>query len=356
MTEIDLVVFGSGSLTRSLAIALASRSQPSLSTLIVGRDEAAVASIAMLARARAAALNTSLTIRSCACDYSSPALDGIFSAVRPRIVLTLASRQSPWKMGPRWRDLLSVTGYGFTLPLQAVLADHVFRAGLQRHAALCVNGCYPDVANHVLLDRGIPIVGGIGNVAIIASVLRSLHPGRSVAVIAHHSHVAALISGRWNGLSPPAVWLDGERWPEQDAVTLTNRVVFPPDSSLNDVTGAAAVPMLEALAGRSDPWNGHAPGVNGELGGYPVCADTRGLRLSLPADVSPDDARALNNDFGRADGLTIEKREYRCMKTADEVRRATGIQLPESIFRWQAQKLDEQANRLGELRAALDPI
>jgi hypothetical protein len=354
MTDIDLIVFGSGSLTRSLVMALASRSQPSLSTMIVGRDEAAVASIAMLARARAAALNSSLTISSCACDYSPSALDHIFLSVRPRIVLTLASRQSPWKMGPRWRRLLSAAGYGFALPLQAVLADHVFRAALRRHAVLCVNGCYPDVANHVLHERGVPIAGGIGNVAIIASVLRSLHPGRSVDIIAHHAHVVALITGRWNDLRPPAVWLDGERWAEQDAAALTSLVVLPADSSLNDVTGAAAIPMLEALAGRSDPWDGHAPGVDGEFGGYPVCADVRGVRISARAGMSSDDAKALNQDFNRADGITVEKAQYKCTQTADQLHAATGIQLPESILSWCADELEEQADRLTELQVVLD--
>jgi hypothetical protein len=137
---------------------------------------------------------------------------------------------------------------------------------------------------------------------------------------------------------------------------MTDHVVLPPDTSLNDVTGAAAIPMLEALAGRSDPWYGHAPGVNGELGGYPVRADTRGLRIALPAGLAADEARVLNHRFSRADGITVENDEYQCTKTADELQRATGIQLRESIFRWRAAELGEQASRLVELRAALDSL
>ena len=160
MVDVDLLVFGTGSLARALMMALAARPQALVSVMIAGRNEGALASIALLARALAAALDGRLSITSAGCDYSEAALDRLFAAVRPRIVLVLASRQSPWSMGPRWRELVTATGYGFTLPLQAALADVVFRTLRQRHpAALCLNGCYPDMVNCLLADRGIAILG-----------------------------------------------------------------------------------------------------------------------------------------------------------------------------------------------------
>src|SRR5260370_6047574 len=113
MVEIDLLVFGSGSLTRSLVMALAARPQPSLSLMIAGRNETMLDSIVLLARARAAALDGELSITSVACDYTEATLDALFMKVRPRIVLVLASLQSPWKMAPRWRQLVDTVGYGF---------------------------------------------------------------------------------------------------------------------------------------------------------------------------------------------------------------------------------------------------
>jgi hypothetical protein len=357
MADFDLLVFGSGALARALVMALAARPQPLLSVMIAGRNEEALGSVAMLARARAAALDVDFSIAWAGCDYSEAALDRLFAAVRPSMVLTLASQQSPWSMGPRWRKLVIATGYGFTLPLQATLADVVFRTLRQRHpSALCINGCYPDMANRLLADRGIAVIGGIGNIAIIASVLRSLHPNRDVRVLAHHAHVAALIGGRWGGLAPPLVWLDGERCAERKCAALTEQVRLPSDSTLNAITGAAAIPMLQALAGRSAPWEGHAPGVNGLVGGYPVRADAQGLHIAVPRDLALDEARAMNHDFGRFDGIVVEDGAYRLTKTADDIERATGIRLPECLLSWHADDLHEQAARLDVLRSTLDPV
>jgi hypothetical protein len=356
MVEVDLLAFGSGSLTRALVIALAARPQPPLSLMLAGRNEGALGSIALLARACAAALGGTLSISLAPCDYTETALDRLFAAVRPRVVLILASRQSPWWMGPRWRALVRATGYAFTLPLQATLADVVFRAVRQRHpAALCVNGCYPDMVNHLLAQRGVGVIGGIGNIAIIASLLRSLYPNRNVRVLAHHAHIAALISGRWDSLAPPLIWLDGERCSQGDWAALTARVTLPADDTLNAVTGAGAIPMLHALAGRSAPWDGHVPGANGLPGGYPACVDAHGLRIALPPDLSPDEARALNHGFGRFDGIFFEDGAYRLTKTADEIEQATGIRLSESLLSWGADALEDQADRLDALRLALDP-
>lgn len=357
MVEADLLVFGSGSLARALVMSLAARSRPLLSVMVAGRNEAAIASIVLLARARAAALDGELSITSAGCDYSEAALDRLFGAVRPRVVLVLASRQSPWHMAPRWRELVAAVGYGLTLPLQAVLADAVFRAARRRHpATFCVNGCYPDMVNGLLAERGIPVAGGIGNIAIIASVLRSMYPGQTVRLIAHHAHVAALIKGQWDGLTPPRVWLGGERWAEQECAALPQRLTLPADDALNAVTAAAAIPMLQALAGRSAPWEGHAPGVNGLPGGYPVRADTRGLHVALPPDITLDEALTANRDFGRFDGIFVEDGNYRLTKAADEVERATRIRLPHSLLSWRADALEQQASHLETLRSALDPF
>jgi hypothetical protein len=104
--------------------------------------------MAMLARARAAAVDKALSARSIRCDYSREGLRRLFGAVRAKIVLVLASRQSPWTISPRWRELIKVIGYGFTLPLQATIADAVFREALGQHpGAHLMNGCYPDMAS-----------------------------------------------------------------------------------------------------------------------------------------------------------------------------------------------------------------
>ena len=322
MIDVDVLIFGSGSLTRALLMALAGYASPGMSIMLAGRNQSVVASMAMLARAR---------------------------------VLVLASHQSPWTMSPRWRELVQVIGYGFTLPLQATIADAVLREARDRHpGAHLLNGCYPDMANGVLVQRGVPVIGGLGNVAIIAALLRSRHPDREVRVLAHHSHIVALIRGRWEGLRPPVVWLDNERVQGEDPATLTGGAALPADDALNAVTGAAAVPMLHALAGRGEPWDGHAPGVHGHPGGYPVRADVHGMRVALPQDMALNEANALNDAFGQFDGVVLDDGAYRCLKASEEIARATGIHVPDALLTWRADALEEQARRLESFRFTLD--
>jgi hypothetical protein len=257
-------------------------------------------------------------------------------------------------MSPRWRELLKVIGYGFILPLQATIADAVFREALAQHPKRhLLNASYPDMANGVLVQRGIPVLGGLGNIAILASLLRSRHRDRTVRVLAHHSHIVALIRGKWEGLQPPVVWLDDERVPGEEPATLTEGAPLPADDALNAVTGAAAVPMLDALAGRGEPWDGHAPGVEGHPGGYPVRADVHGMRITLPHDMTLTEAIALNAAFGRFDGVAVDNGAYRCLKTSDEIECATGIHVPDALLMWRADALEEQAGRLESFRSAV---
>jgi hypothetical protein len=91
MIDVDLLVFGSGSLTRAVVMALAGCAMPGTSIMLAGRNEPVITSMAMLARARAAAVDRKLSARSIRCDYSRDDLHRVFGAVRPKIVLVLAS-------------------------------------------------------------------------------------------------------------------------------------------------------------------------------------------------------------------------------------------------------------------------
>ena len=55
-----------------------------------------------------------------------------------------------------------------------------------------------------------------------------------------------------------------------------------------DPWGASGVPLILALASGAT-WRGHAPGVNGLPGGYPVRVDVGAVALDLPAPVSREE-------------------------------------------------------------------
>ncbi len=354
MRDVDLIVAGSGSLAHAVLMGLAGCGDAPMTVVAAARNEMAVHHLATLANALGSDSADRIAVTPVTCDYAPASLARLFDAYRPRVVLTVASMQSPWSMTRGWQRLIAQLGYGCTLPLQAVLADRVMRAATAAHPeAHLVNGCYPDLTNRVLTERGLPVAGGIGNIAIVASMLRGRTDRTPLSLLAHHAHVSAMTRGAWNGLPAPAVWLDGSRLPEHEAAALAAPVRLPADATLNSLTGALAAPMLRALAGRADAWHGHAPGVHGRPGGYPARADAGGIRLALPRDITPEQAERLNGSYALHDGVTVEAGRYVLTRPIADAERALGVRLPASLAAWRADALDEQVALLTHLRATL---
>lgn len=356
MLHVDIVIVGSGRLARSLILTLAACIRDAVSVLVVGRNVRALRDVSLLARARAVVLGRPLAIVAEECDYSHRRLRQLFSRVRAAAIVTLASRQSPWDMGPRWRALVDCAGYGLTLPLQACLADRIFRAARDAlPGAVFINGCYPDLANGLLATRGVHVACGIGNGAIIEAVLQSRFPDDDVRLVAHHAHVAALIKGRWDGLPPPLVWQNGCRWSDDARADLTRHISLPNDSSLNEVTVAAAVPLLLALTGRGPQWTGYAPGVGGFPGGHPVRVSKGRVEDDLPSGTSPGELRALSDACGAYDGVVIgDNGVYELARSPDRIHAACGVQMPEGLLRWTADDLELHATALESFRESID--
>ncbi len=356
MHKVDLAIFGSGLLARSLVLTLSACVRDTMSILMVGRNEVSLQRIALLARARSAALGSQLLVQVEHCDYTHEQLRRLFSRLGASAIVMLASKQSPWTMGSRWRALIGFAGYGLTLSLQACLADRVFRVARESLPdAVLVNGCYPDLVNRLLADRGTSVACGIGNIAIIDSVLRSQYPGDEIRLVAHHAHVAALMKGRWDGLAPPLVWQNGKRWLDDAGANLIAHLSLPSDSSLNEVTSASAIPLLLALIGRDSPWKGHAPGVAGLLGGLPVKVSYRSVEIDVPPGTSLEEMCSLNEVYGISDGVIVDERGvYRLAKSAEEIEAACGVRVPKDLLQWTADDLDQYAQSLEMFRDSID--
>jgi hypothetical protein len=277
--------------------------------------------------------------------------------LRPKVIAHTASLQSPWALdgSDAWCALIQRVGFGFTLPLQAVLALKVARAIAEESPATSlVNACYPDAVNTVLLANGLPVTGGLGNVAILAYLLwdaleESIKEGKQLRMIGHHAHLAAFIDGRE---VEPALksWLD--EVPIDDIAENWFRNAHL-QRNLNSVAGSAAVPMLFALSGRGPVWRGHSPGPMGLPGGYPVIVRAGGIEVDLPSEITLKEAKALNTKAGLADGVLINddgevELSESSRQALKEVDLATDYSIP-----WHGSEVEQKATRLLDLRESL---
>jgi hypothetical protein len=306
----SLLVTGAGSLAQEALLALSQFPGPIETIAIAARDTDRLRWLARAVRARSGARGSHLDVQPHAIDWDDPrSLASVLVRTRPRVVLHTASWQSAWTVGRAggWSELVRGVGYGVTLPLQLVLAARMGRA-LAGHlpAAQLVNACFPDAVNPLLTRAGIPVACGIGNVAILAAMLGSELRASSapLRLIAHHAHVAAAISGRPAPV-PVRAWR-GDALADDEVAGWLATARLPADERLNAVTGAAAVPLLHALADRSLAYRGHAPGPQGLWGGYPIVVDDGVVSLDLPRSESLADAQAHNGAAMAGDGLAVD--------------------------------------------------
>lgn len=356
--QIELAVTGAGSLATEVVHALAVATNGPLTIALLGRDAARLAWLSRAASARAAATGGRLRVITAATDWSdNEQLCRIVASLRPKVLLHTASLQSPWVLGGSdgWSSLIGRVGYGFTLPLQAVLALRISRAIASAAPATClVNACYPDAVNRVLSANGARVACGIGNVAILAALLLSELTGvegRRLRVIAHHAHVSAAIKGKDLEGAPLRAWVDAQPV-HAEATRLLRAARLPPH--LNSITGAAAVPMLLALLGRRAAWAGHAAGPLGLIGGYPVVVTADSVEIDLPEGVGLAEAAALNMAAATSDGVTVmENGEVVLSDTATEALKQTADAGGAYALSWHAADVERQAAHLLALRESL---
>jgi hypothetical protein len=305
------MLIGTGALAREVGACLATADREPLDIVVVGRSAAKAAEVGYIVSARAATAARAMAVRTAGIDLEDEdALTRALAAESPVGVLLCASVQSPWEHATApsaWTDLLSCAGFAVTLPLQARLALRVGRTVPRASpAAWLVNACYPDAVNRLLQLCGIPVLCGIGNVAILQASLRAALAldGAVLRVLGHHLHLhapadAAQEARAWSGARPLA---------GVGTLLAAQRQTGRPE--LNRVTGYAAALLLASLcAGR--PVRASLPGPLGLPGGYPVRITGGRLTLDLPADLRDEDAIAANETWARLDGVVVGQNRVR---------------------------------------------
>src|SRR5262245_35931176 len=307
----DILIFGSGSFAQRIACDLAATATEPITLGLAGRNAARLAWIATAARARAHMFARPLDVATYAVDLNAAGAAGaLLAKLEPAVVVQAAPLQAGAVIaagGAAWGRLVAEGGLSSTAVFQALLSARIARA--MRDLALeghFINGCFPDVANGILAGMGLPVLCGIGNIAILAHAfageLARERPRPDLKMLCHYQTI-----GPWR--RPPAersgaaprVWLDGKEL--DDVFTRFRGIQLTPEPVI-DISGASGVTLMLAIA-LGEAWSGHVPGPAGLPGGYPVILQGAKLELDLPPGLSRADAVTWNARHEADNGLLI---------------------------------------------------
>ncbi len=308
--NLRFAVVGSGYLARAVCLALAAPAAdltaaeklPTITVEVLGRDPLALADLCTVAGLRAAAAGTPVRFVARPVAVADEAeLAGVLGRLRPTSILVCAATQSPWEKltaPSAWTRLLDRVGFGLSLPFQAEITLAVARAAA---GTPVVNACFPDAVNPLLAQLGVPVLAGVGNVALLATAAQAalgLPDQRRLRLLAHHLHLHAPD----NPADEALAWFDDRPLPRVGALLSGVRAAARPGSHV--VTGALAAQLLLDLAtgGTRDT---HLPGVFGLPGGYPVRVHDGALRLRLPEGYPQALAQRVQQDWSAADGVVV---------------------------------------------------
>jgi hypothetical protein len=321
----DILVTGAGALATAILHSLV-RAGGGLRISLMSRESQRLRWLVRSAAASAACLGFSVHIEPAPVDWADrDALHRVLERTKPRMILHTASLQSPWALcgADAWARLVRVAGYGLTLPLHLVLArrlGHAIAGAVPD--ALFINACYPDAVNPMLVSEGIPVLCGVGNVAILISMMAAdVNTPGHLRMIAHHSHVSAAITGNGRLMDGFRAWRDGAPI-DDEAREWLRQASLPGDERLNLVTGAGAAAVALSLLGIRGPLRTSLPGPFGWAGGYPVCVERARLAIDLPAGLTEDMAKELNDSAAALDGVQVDS--HGIASFAERVSAATG--------------------------------
>jgi hypothetical protein len=300
----DLLITGGGSLSTELLYALSSHREHGLTCAIACRDIKKAAWLSFSANARARIAGSEVCFAPFRLEWDDPGLDALLASARPRLVVQLASLQSPWSIHGRWKRMIQTHGFGITTPRQAILTLAMARA-IQRSAspARLINGCYPDFVNQIVAGLSLPLTCGLGNISILDAVLREtlgLAIDAPLQIVAHHYHMSNLNRAPDRRDAWPLVWLDGVRL--DDLPRRLAALRLPPGHEINRITAVTILPSLFGLLGLADcRINLAAP--DGLPGGFPVRIEQGEITLDVPMPLA--EAIAFNKRCEILEGVEI---------------------------------------------------
>jgi hypothetical protein len=310
MSNGQVVIVGTGSFAARILFDAAATAGAPVTITIAGRNRERLAWLCTAANARAVLFGRPARIVQHHVDLlSTDGAEELVARIKPAVVVQAASAQSASviaRSDDAWSRLVARGGLSATAVFQALLSTRVARAIAKVSPETCfINCCFPDVVNAMIAGAHLPILCGIGNVAILSNAFaghRGLTTPGALRMLAHYQNIAPFRRpAAARGGAAPRVWIgDAE---VDDVHRAFAGVQLTPEPAI-DVSGASGVPIALALAAGND-WIGHVPGPGGLPGGYPVRLVNGSLELDLPPGLTRDEAVHWNARYEEENGLIV---------------------------------------------------
>lgn len=310
MSNGQVVIVGTGSFAARILFDAAATAETAVTITIAGRNRERLAWLCTAANARALLFGRPARVVQHHVDLlSTDGTEGLIDRIRPAVVVQAASAQSASviaRSGDAWSRLVARGGLSATAVFQALLSTRVARAIAKVSPQTSfINCCFPDVVNAMIAGARLPILCGIGNVAILSNAFagfRGLTTPGALRMLAHYQNIAPFRRPpAARGGSAPRVWIDDTE--VADVHRMFAGVQLTPEPAI-DISGASGVPIALALAAGKD-WIGHVPGPGGLPGGYPVRLSGGRLELDLPPGLTRDEAVHWNARYEEENGLIV---------------------------------------------------
>jgi hypothetical protein len=346
----QVVVLGTGAFAMAFSQALAQHVRRPTHIVLVGRTEAA--SRDLVRKIKPDRVDR-VRVLSTAIDLGLHVdLRPLMRRYRPRVVVVCASLHSPYyAVGGTdgWTRLLDAAEFGFTAPLQAVIAVRAAQAIADTGLVDCrlINACYPDLVNPLLAALGLPVLCGLGNVATLAEGLASLLPYETsgIRVLAHHRHLKSGVTAE------EEAWIHAPGADGRAVAAALTKIRAWPRRRRNNL-GAAAGGRLVARLLSDATVRTSLSGIGTLQGGYPVVAGLRGCELDLPATWSLQLAVAEQRHHAIREGITIHDGKLAYWGASRDLMRQMGLiedsAVPVTGWDKLAQTLDALRRRLRE--------
>ena len=315
--DYDILITGGGDLSSEIIYALSLHKGFSIRCAIACRQMEKAERLSLIANTRSRVSGGTVRFAPFQVSWEDTRLPEILHETRPRLIIQLASIQSPWNIRKNWLTLTREYGFGITTIRHTILSARMAIA-LRDFPLSCklINGCYPDFVNQIISSMGLPITCGLGNISIVESIIKDAYELGSddqLQLVGHHYHVSNMIWEHEKRTHWPHMWLNGKQVENLPERLSTYRL--PPDKSVNKINAVTVLPLIWGVLGyKNIHLNLGAP--DGLPGGYPVYIKNGEILLDLP--MQKEEAIAYTKSFEIKEGVTVGEKELTIAEGATE--------------------------------------